>query len=470
MKLARWQVAIVLAGSVAAGCGTPTTTPELQAVLAGSSAPTVGAGLSAAVSSELWPEIQEFYAARDQQFAWVAADGPIDRTFEVLDALRGASTHGLDPTQYGEPELRAEATRLSDKTASTAGDTGDRARAVAELDVRLTAALLQLGRHVAVGRLSPRVIDKRWNAHREPPDYGAALRAASNGAVSDFFAAVQPRHPEYQALRDALARVDTVAIAGVKDATVDQRRQAIALNLERWRWLPDDLGARHFLVNVPEYHLYAREQGRVALDMRVIVGKRGNETPLFSDEMETVVFSPYWHVPETIAMQETLPSAMNDPDFLRRNNMEIVNSAGQIVSASEIPWDDEGALAEYRFRQRPGPNNALGFVKFLFPNQYAVYLHDTPTDALFERIGRAFSHGCVRVEEPERLAEYVLRDQGEWTPEAIRRAMRAGTERHVRLREKIPVHIVYMTAWVTGDGVLHLANDVYGYDRVQAAR
>jgi L,D-transpeptidase YcbB len=208
----------------------------------------------------------------------------------------------------------------------------------------------------------------------------------------------------------------------------------------------------------------------VALDMRVIVGKRGNETPLFSDEMETVVFSPYWLVPETIAMQETLPSAMNDPDFLRRNNMEIVNSAGQIVSASEIAWDDEGALAEYRFRQRPGPNNALGFVKFLFPNQYAVYLHDTPTDALFERIGRAFSHGCVRVEEPERLAEYVLRDQGQWTPEAIRRAMRAGTEQHVRLREKIPVHIVYMTAWVRGDGVLHLANDVYGYDRVQAAR
>jgi murein L,D-transpeptidase YcbB/YkuD len=238
----------------------------------------------------------------------------------------------------------------------------------------------------------------------------------------------------------------------------------VAANLERWRWLPDDLGDRHFIVNVPQFHLIARERGKSVLDIRVVVGKRGNETPLFSDRMEQVVFSPYWNVPETIALQETAPAVARDPSFLARNNMELIDSGGRVVPATDIAWDDEASLRAYRFRQRPGASNALGFVKFLFPNQHAVYLHDTPADALFQRIGRAFSHGCVRVEEPETLAQYVLRDQPEWTAEAIHSAMRAGEERHVKLLEPIPVHIIYMTAWTDEHGGLHLANDVYGYD------
>ena len=204
------------------------------------------------------------------------------------------------------------------------------------------------------------------------------------------------------------------------------------------------------------------------LDIRVVVGKRGNETPLFSDQMETVVFSPYWNVPDTIALEETAPAAARDPGFLARNNMEVVDKRGRVVSIESLPWGNEDALRGYRFRQRPGESNALGFVKFLFPNQHAVYLHDTPADALFHRIGRAFSHGCVRVEEPETLAQYVLRDRPEWPPDAIHSAMRAGKERHVKLSQPIPVHIVYMTAWVDDNGGLHFQDDVYGYDARQA--
>jgi murein L,D-transpeptidase YcbB/YkuD len=244
----------------------------------------------------------------------------------------------------------------------------------------------------------------------------------------------------------------------------------VILNLDRWRWLPDDLGARHFLVNVPRFHLIARENGKSVMDMRVVVGKRGNETPLFSDRMETVVFSPYWNVPDTIALEETAPAIARDPEFLSRNNMEVVNVAGKVVPAGDIPWEDPEALEQFRFRQRPGEGNALGYVKFLFPNEHAVYLHDTPADALFKRIGRAFSHGCVRVEEPDVLARYVLRDQPEWTDEAIHAAMRAGDERHVKLRQPIPVHIVYMTAWVDEQGGLHFEDDVYAYDAKQARR
>ncbi len=204
------------------------------------------------------------------------------------------------------------------------------------------------------------------------------------------------------------------------------------------------------------------------MDIRVVVGKPGNETPTFSDEMTQVVFSPYWNIPETIALEETAPAIARDPNYLARNNMEVVSSSGRVVSASEIPWDDEDALRGLSFRQRPGATNALGFVKFLFPNEHNVYIHDTPADALFSRIGRAFSHGCVRVEEPEKLAQYVLRDRPEWTPEAILTAMRAGEEQHVKLNAPIPVHIVYFTASVDASGGLHFQRDVYGYDAVQA--
>ena len=148
--------------------------------------------------------------------------------------------------------------------------------------------------------------------------------------------------------------------------------------------------------------------------------------------------------------------------------MEIINAAGDVVPASAVPWNDEAALRAFSFRQRPGATNALGYVKFLFPNQHNVYVHDTPADALFRRIGRAFSHGCIRVEEPEALAQYVLRDQPEWTPERISAAMRAGEERHVKLSRAIPIHIVYVTAWVDANGGLHFQNDVYGYDAAQA--
>jgi murein L,D-transpeptidase YcbB/YkuD len=179
------------------------------------------------------------------------------------------------------------------------------------------------------------------------------------------------------------------------------------------------------------------------------------------------VFSPYWNIPETIALEETAPAVARDPDYLSRNNMEVITASGRIIPAEQIPWDDEDALRGLSFRQRPGANNALGFVKFLFPNKYDVYIHDTPADALFSRIGRAFSHGCVRVEEPETLAQYVLRGRPEWTPEAIVAAMRAGDERHVALDAPIPVHIVYLTAWVDAGGGLHFQKDIYGYDAAQ---
>jgi murein L,D-transpeptidase YcbB/YkuD len=182
------------------------------------------------------------------------------------------------------------------------------------------------------------------------------------------------------------------------------------------------------------------------------------------------VFSPYWNVPDSIVEGETAPSAARDPGFLKRNNIEILRvtkSGATTVDPSTVNWDDPEELKALAFRQKPGAKNALGHVKFLFPNPYDVYLHDTPADALFARPGRAFSHGCVRVEQPEALAKWVLKDSPEWTGEKIVEAMNAGEEQHVKLKQAIPVHIVYFTAWADDAGTVRLDPDVYGYDAIQ---
>jgi murein L,D-transpeptidase YcbB/YkuD len=253
----------------------------------------------------------------------------------------------------------------------------------------------------------------------------------------------------------------------------DDRIRQITLNMDRWRWMPDDLGARHLLVNIPAYSMAARENAMPVLEMKVVVGKASHQTPIFSSEMSTIVFSPYWNVPDSIAEGETAPAAAKDPNFLRRNQIEILRiskSGTTVVDPATVNWDDPAAIRELAFRQKPGAGNALGHVKFLFPNKYNVYLHDTPADALFERHGRALSHGCVRLEKPEELARYVLRDQPEWNQRRIKAAMNAGVEKRLPLKEKLPVHLVYFTVWPNTSGGVDRWPDVYGYDAKQAAR
>lgn len=296
-----------------------------------------------------------------------------------------------------------------------------------------------------------------WNgrvpAEGETTVYGADLQEA----VKTF----QRRHGLAD---DGVVNASVVAELNVP---VERRIRQIELNLERWRWLPRDLGERHILVNVPDMRLDVWDRDRIALSMRVVVGKKDTPTPIFNDEMTYVVFSPYWNVPPDIANKETLPSVLSDPGFLDRTNMEVVDRAGNLVDPSSIDLNNP---AEYRFRQRPGADNSLGLVKFMFPNQYNVYLHDTPADSLFARASRSFSHGCVRVEQPEKLAAYVLGDQPDWTSERITEAMHAGEEKTVTLKAPLAVYIAYLTARVSPDGLLQFRKDIYGVDSSQSTR
>jgi murein L,D-transpeptidase YcbB/YkuD len=439
----------------AAACSNDTSSEVTSAIQEATAA-----AAPAGVSAPVWADVQHFYNARSHAPAWTAEP---ERAIAALRLVRRAPDHGLDAGDYGEADLSAaisDTKRLEDTLRTDPA-------ATARLDVRLTTALLALGRDVALGRINPSAIDRRWKPRRAAPDFVTTLSMAAGsedeGAVDGWLDTVRPRHPEYAALQKALTDMR-------RQNATDDRARTLAINLERWRWLPDDLGATHVLVNIPAFYMAVREQGRPVVEMKVVVGTPERQTPVFSATMETIVFSPYWNVPDSIAEGETAPAAARDPRFLERNHIEILRRDSDGVAAvdpASVDWEDPDAIKALAFRQKPGAHNALGHVKFLFPNPYDVYLHDTPADALFARQGRAFSHGCVRLEKPEELASYLLRERSEWGAARIEKAMHSGDEQHVAMKEKLPVHIVYFTAWPDGQGGVRMWPDVYGLDAKQ---
>lgn len=231
-----------------------------------------------------------------------------------------------------------------------------------------------------------------------------------------------------------------------------KRRQQLEHNLQRLQTSNLPAGARHIVVNIPEYKLHVYEGETHVFDMAVVVGKESSPTAIFNDELEHVVFSPYWNVPSSIVRDEILPAMRKRKNYLSANGYEITGR--------------ENGLPV--IRQKPGKNNSLGQVKFLFPNEHAIYFHDTPVKSLFKNRIRANSHGCVRLDEPKKLAAYLLQEDAAWTPSRIEAAMQAGKEQWVKLATPVPVSIVYYTAWVDHEGALHFRDDIYNRDAAGA--
>ena len=265
----------------------------------------------------------------------------------------------------------------------------------------------------------------------------------------------------------AIRRVTLAAL----NVPIAHRVQQIELALERLRWLPD-LGARPFVgINIPMFRLWAWDPAAPAgasISMGVVVGRALNtQTPVLSDDMRYLIFRPYWNLPRSIMRTEVLPALTRDPGYLQRNDMEIVRGAGDDAQAIAANDENLAGLRQggLRLRQRPGPKNSLGLVKFIFPNDANVYLHDTPAPQLFGRARRDFSHGCVRVEDPVALAQWVLKDQPRWTRERIEAAMAGTSSLRVDLTRPLPVVLFYMSAMVMpADQTLHFADDIYGHD------
>lgn len=263
---------------------------------------------------------------------------------------------------------------------------------------------------------------------------------------------------------DGVVRPDDAAELNVPAA---YRLQQIDLNMERWRWVPRSFGDHYLLVNIPEYALHIVEGRRSVLDMRVVVGKALTATPVFSDQMTQVVFNPTWGVPRSIAQGEMATAVQEDPEYLTKHHIRVFDRDAQgakEVEASAVNWSDTVEVGRLQLQQDEGADNALGRIKFLLPNQFDVYLHDTPAGHLFANEDRSFSHGCVRVEDPVALAEYVLRGTSAGSAAQVQRLIDTGTTTAVPLPSPLPVHIVYFTAFVAPDGSVGFRKDVYGID------
>ncbi len=274
-------------------------------------------------------------------------------------------------------------------------------------------------------------------------DSSRAAGAPGESVYDDALAgAVAMYQREHGIVVDSALGAETVKSLNVP---AEYRLGQIAANMERYRWMPRTLGEKYVIVNVPAFRLEAFENAQKVMEMKVIVGAEfaNRNTPAFSDSMQYVVFRPYWNATDNIMDNELWPKVETDPSFLERNNYEVVSEGGK-----------------RRIRQRPGPKNALGLVKFMFPNTFDIYMHDTPEQELFDKDVRAFSHGCIRLEQPEKMAEWVL----DWSPEKVREAMESDRDdRRVDLAQKVAVYVVYFTAYMR-DGRLHFGNDLYNRD------
>ncbi|HUP22765.1 MAG TPA: L,D-transpeptidase family protein [Thermoanaerobaculia bacterium] len=398
--------------------------------------------------------LRQFYGDRSWRPAWVDAGRPTPQALEISQLLAAAADRGLRPGDYRAAiwTQRFQAVGLGD------------ARALAQLDLELSAAVSHFTHDLRFGRIDPSTLGIETGADRDAGTLPAILAelASAPDVESTLRELVEPRHPAYAGLLAELQRLG----AADDEPTRFEQVAHIELALERWRWLPRDLDGPAIFVNVPEFRLRAYGiSGAPELEMKVVVGDaRGSATPLFGSAMRTVVFQPQWYVPKSIVRGELVPSEEREPGYLEARGYDILDHHGRV---SDSPMD-EATLYGLRagqlgLRQRSGPGNALGKVKFLFPNPYSVYLHDTPTRSAFERDRRDLSHGCVRVADPNALARWALRDVPGWTDDRVAKALAGYATLSVELPSPIRVVMVYHTTVVDENGVRFLP-DLYGHD------
>ncbi len=318
---------------------------------------------------------------------------------------------------------------------------------------------------LAPGAQGPRVRDLRARLQASGDLSGSdapnkSESAAFDKAVADAVRRFQKRH--------GLAETGTVnaETQAALNVPIAERIRQVELNLERWRWMPDDLGSRYILVNIPSFKMKVFEDDKRVIESNVVVGRRERQTPAFTANMAYLVLSPKWYVPRSIAVKDKLPQLRRSPHALARQGIRVFNSAGQEIRPGAVNWRAVSASNfSYQLRQDAGPSNALGGIKFMFPNPYNVYLHDTPSRELFSRNQRTFSSGCIRISNPVELAEYLLKFDPKWTRETIRTASTSGKQRVVNLPRTVPVYLLYWTAWVDEDGLANFRNDIYQRDK-----
>ena len=407
----------------------------------------------------------KFYAAREGEPIWTTANGLTDRALALITELRAADSYGLQANAFKTPD-KVDATKRE---------------SLADAEVTLSLAALKYARHARGGRTDPAAISKNFD--RKPQPYSASSLLAEFAAAADpadYVRRLHPSHPQFERLRlkylavkagqtvldappaqppAAPGKKAAVAPAAPSPAAIEKKLLA---NMEMWRWMPN-FGDYYIQNNVPEFMTRMVRGGKVVHAERIVTGKADTQTPIFSDEMSIVVFKPFWNVPESIKWKELQPQLSRHPSALAKAGLKAAYN-GKEVDPADVDWRSADMRAFHIF-QPPGATNALGQVKFLFPNKHDVYMHDTPQKPLFNNAARAYSHGCMRVRDPLKFAELLLAHDKGWDMARVQQLANTGPDNNeIRLTKKVPIHVTYFTAWVEDDGKLKTFKDVYGHE------
>jgi L,D-transpeptidase YcbB len=411
--------------------------------------------------------LQQFYAERRSEPVWVTPTGFSPAAMAVLAEIGRADAWGLDAAAFRLPAL------------AQGGELTRNQRADAEIALGL--AILEYARHARGGRANPLSLSRNLDRQPQLLDPRSVIEAAASADAPDaYLRALHPQHPQFERLRQAylaLKRSGAPLVEPVVQTKGKPKKKRVAakaqagpnlrtllVNMEQWRWMPEDLGSFYVWVNIPEYTVRVVKDDRVIHSERVVVGRASTQTPVFSHRMEQVIFHPYWGVPDSIKTNELLPSlARGNIGVLERQNLRV-SYRGRDINPASVDWT-KADMRKFHVYQPPSANNALGIVKFRFPNKHDVYMHDTPSKSLFNASARAFSHGCMRVRDPLKLAELVLAEDRGWTAGRVTAAVQRGPkDNQINLTTKVPVHMTYFTAWVDDDGKLRTFGDVYGHE------
>ena len=315
------------------------------------------------------------------------------------------------------------------------------------------------------GQHGARILTLRHRLHKTQDLLKNETVAPPDQMDDDLIEAVRRFQQRHGLKVDGLVGKKTLAQLNLP---MQERIRQIQLNLERWRWLPDKLGDPYIMVNTAEFNLKIVQEQSTVLAMRVVVGQPARRTPVFSAQLRYLVINPYWTVPPTIAVEDVLPRVLADPDYLNRNQIKVYygwDENATPLNPETVDWNNYGRdKFPFRMVQAPGPANALGRIKFMFPNKFDIYLHDTPHRALFGAVERDQSSGCIRVEKPVELASYLLKDTPGWSREKIEHIIAENQRQVVHLKTPIPLHLLYMTAWVDEQGIIQFRKDIYGRD------
>ncbi|MGB5306331.1 MAG: L,D-transpeptidase family protein [Gammaproteobacteria bacterium] len=475
-----------------------------------------------------WPALRAFYSRTAFNPVWTDGKRVLARARDATEILAESDRHGLYPDEYhvrdiesrlqadaqtelhslellltdgllkyishisgGRLDSAADPTWLIRKTPVDAGTVLAAALASGSLATRLEALSSRRQEYTRLGQLLAAYRSLASTGGWPLVPYGPRLEAGMqdhrisilrqrlmlSGDLSDYdydntflfdpvlTSAVEEFQARHGLLVDGVVGKLTLAALNVP---IETRIQQIMLNMERWRWLPRDLGARYLLVNMAGFYLQVVEDDRPVMDMRVIIGRPYRSTPAFVADLTHIVLNPYWNVPHKLAVEDLLPKQVADPEYLGKQGFRVYAdwSAGAAeLDSGEISWSEVNKYNfPYRLRQQPGKLNSLGRIKFMLPNPYAVYLHDTPSRHLFNNPVRMFSSGCIRVEEPIRLASYLLRDKDGWSGAGVQQAIDSEKNQAVTLPRKLPVYLIYLTTWVDDQGKAQFRDDVYGRD------